>query len=231
MSKKTDLIATIIASGITLTGPTLRRMTIADLEALLPQQPERCVEHPAYDADYCPACGTATVIGEQAETATREADHAAAAEFTADPAEQPEFVALATKEWRGNYNTVLAPAAEAIAAGYSGVEVRTVNVSTMLRQTDIAGPLATEFLDLLIAVEAAALAATKSWQKTLDRKDASDMEKYNQNRSFLAGYLGVAAQRLTGSKKTPAITFAKDMDKALRHEALKAGAAAARTEG
>jgi hypothetical protein len=25
--------------------------------------PERCTEHPAYDADYCPVCGTARVIG------------------------------------------------------------------------------------------------------------------------------------------------------------------------
>jgi hypothetical protein len=25
--------------------------------------PVRCSEHPAYDADYCPVCGTARVIG------------------------------------------------------------------------------------------------------------------------------------------------------------------------
>lgn len=25
--------------------------------------PTRCPEHPAYEADYCPSCGTARVIG------------------------------------------------------------------------------------------------------------------------------------------------------------------------
>lgn len=26
-------------------------------------KPERCEKHPAYEADYCPGCGTAQVIG------------------------------------------------------------------------------------------------------------------------------------------------------------------------
>ena len=25
--------------------------------------PNRCTEHPAYEADYCPVCGSARVIG------------------------------------------------------------------------------------------------------------------------------------------------------------------------
>ena len=32
--------------------------------AELAPAPARCTEHPAYDADYCPLCGTARVIGE-----------------------------------------------------------------------------------------------------------------------------------------------------------------------
>lgn len=161
----------------------------------------------------------------QPESSPSTADEAAAAEFTAEPAEQPEK-ADATKDWRGNYNTVFAPAAEAIAEGFAGVEVWTVSVSTMLRQTDIAGPNAKEFHGLLVAVEEAALAALRNWQKTQDRKDATDMEKYNANRSFLAGFLASVAQRQTGSKKMPCVAFAKDMDRALRPDALKAGAAA-----
>lgn len=27
-----------------------------------PTAPARCADHPAFDADYCPVCGTATVI-------------------------------------------------------------------------------------------------------------------------------------------------------------------------
>jgi hypothetical protein len=215
---KADLIANIIAAGTDLTESALRRKTVEDLEALLADLGCGGCDND----DHCGACECC----EEAETATLPADDAAAAEFTAEPAEQPEFAADATKDWRGNYNTVFAPAAEAIAAGYAKVEVRTVNVSTMLRQTDIAGPLAKEFLDLLVAMEAAALAAMKTWQKTLDRRDATDMEKFNENRSFLAGYLASAAQRMTGSKKMPCVAFAKDMDRALRPEALTAGAKA-----
>jgi hypothetical protein len=27
--------------------------------------PPRCPDHPAYEADYCPSCGTSRVIGEE----------------------------------------------------------------------------------------------------------------------------------------------------------------------
>jgi hypothetical protein len=184
-------------------------------------------EDNAYPVEWF-ACAKHVPEGQAEEpvAAASTADEAAAGEFTAEPADEPEFAADATKDWQGNYNTVFAPAAELIAAGFPGVEVRTVNVSTMLRQTDVAGANAKEFLDLLVAIEAAALAAMKAWQKTLDRKDASDMEKFNQNRSFLAGYLASAARRMTGAKKMPVVAFAKDMDRALRADALKAGAAA-----
>lgn len=218
MSKKTDLIADILAAGTDLTESALRRKTVADLEALLADLGCGGCDN----GDHCGACECC----EQPVEAASTADEAAAAEFTAEPADAPEFAADATKDWRGNYNTVFAPAAERIAEGFGGVEVRTVSVSTMLKQTDIAGANAKEFLGLLVTIEEAALAHLKAWQKTLDRKDTSDMEKFNQNRSFLAGYLASAAQRMTGSKKMPCVAFAKDMDRALRPEALKAGAAA-----
>lgn len=170
-----------------------------------------------YDVEWLPC---AKHVPEEAEEAPLAADEPAKAESNAEA----EFAALATKDWRGNYNTVFAPAAELIAAG-AGVEVRTVAVSTMLKQTEIAGDEAEQFAIMLAEFEAQALAAMKMWQRTLDRKDASDMEKYNQNRSFLSGFLGAVAQGLTGAKKTPVVTFARDMDHALRPEALRAGAA------
>ncbi|WP_205474463.1 hypothetical protein [Nocardioides sp. SYSU D00038] len=249
MSKKSDLITCILATGTDLAEPALRRKTIGDLEALLADltcggcdngdhcgacecctEPEPCPEHPAYDADYCPACGTTTPISERApgqpvEAASR-AEEPAAADSPAEPVEQPEKVADAVRDWRGNYNTVFAPAAKMIATGTDGVDAWTVNVSTMLRQTHIAGPGAAGLSASLSETETQALAALKAWQKTLDRKEATDMEKFNQNRSFLAGYLGAVVREVTGAKKAPVVPFAKDMDRAIRPEALKAGAAA-----
>jgi hypothetical protein len=158
---------------------------------------------------------------EEAESGDLPAEEPAVAESTVEP----EFAADATKEWRGNYNTIFAPAAELIATG-SGVEVRTVNVSTMLKETHLAGPTATDVVAALTEAETKAQAALRTWQKTQDRKEQTDMEKFNQNRSFLSGYLGAVARSLTGAKKTPSVEFAKDMEKALRPDAMKAGVAA-----
>lgn len=33
------------------------------LKLIRDERPARCAEHPAYEADYCPVCGTARVIG------------------------------------------------------------------------------------------------------------------------------------------------------------------------
>lgn len=162
---------------------------------------------------------------EEAVEEAESADAEAAAEFTAEPVEQAEdasFAADAIKDWRGNYNTVFAPAAELIAAQRKGVVARTESVSVMLKETHIAGVNSQDLLDELAALEEASTAALRAWQKTQDRKGLTDMEKFNQNRSFLAGYCAAA----TGSKKLPTIAFAKDMDKALRADAHAAGAAA-----
>jgi hypothetical protein len=196
---KADLIATLVEQGKG-SEQGLRRRTLADLAALV----------------------------EQPVDAALPADEPVQAESTPDAAEQPEKAADATKDWRGNYNTVFAPGAEVIASAVEGIEAWTVNVSTMLKQTHIAGPGASGVVASLGKTEAAAVAAMKTWQKTLDRKDASDMEKFNQNRSFLSGYLAAVAQEVTGRKTMPVVAFAKDMAKALRPDALKAGAAAAK---
>lgn len=144
-------------------------------------------------------------------------------ETTTEAVEAPEKTADAVKAWPGNYNTVFAPAAELFAGD---LDVWTVNVTTMLKETHTAGPGAEELAASLATVEQEALAALRNWQKTLDRKGQTDMEKYNQNRSYLAGYLAVAAQQATGAKKRPSVAFAKDMERAIRTDALAAGTAA-----
>lgn len=43
---------------------TSREAQTASHLTVVPSVPEgRCSEHPAYEADYCPICGTARVIG------------------------------------------------------------------------------------------------------------------------------------------------------------------------
>ena len=50
------------AAGLDSTGRTGGPYTRRDVAVAT----GRCPEHPAFDADYCPVCGTARVIGEDA---------------------------------------------------------------------------------------------------------------------------------------------------------------------
>lgn len=159
---------------------------------------------------------------EEPETASEQA----AAEFTAEPIVEPERHADATYAARGNYNTVYVPAALVLAEEFAGVEVWSEKMSTMLVNVHMAGPRAVDFLRHLESSVDAAQASLKAWQKTQDRDGMTDMEKFNRNRSFLAGYLAAT----TGAKKLPTIAFAKDMDKAVRLDSVKAGAAARKAE-
>lgn len=161
---------------------------------------------------HTPACAAGQLVCEE---------HAPAADDDEQPAD-------AVKDWTGNYNTVFAPAAEYFAT--EGQKVETVAVKTMLKQSHVTGDGAAELVEALTTVEAEAKAALRDWQKTLDRKGQTDMEKYNQNRSFLAGFVAVAAQQHTGAKKRPTVAFAADMARAIRPDALKAGAAARKKE-
>lgn len=38
-------------------------MTTRHLSIVPDTRPARCASHPAFEADYCPSCGTAQVIG------------------------------------------------------------------------------------------------------------------------------------------------------------------------
>lgn len=137
-----------------------------------------------------------------------------------------EAPADAVKDWTGNFNTVLTPAADLLAAGFAGAETRPVSTPTPLKRIECAWATAKQFLVILGAVEEAALAALRTWRKTLYRRDETDMEKHNPNWSFMAGYLRSAVRRQTGARKAAMGTFATNMSKVLRLEALAAGVAA-----
>jgi hypothetical protein len=160
------------------------------------------------------------------------ADDAAEAGATPAPVEEQETAPLApeaTYDARGNYNTVFVPLAELLATDpRHAVRTWTEKESVMLVHVHVVGAGSEQFLALLQQTETDAIEAMRTWMKTLDRKGLSDMEKYNQNRSFLAGYGAAVAKRISGSKAMPVITFARDMEKALRADALKAGHVAAK---
>lgn len=132
----------------------------------------------------------------------------------------------ATYAARGNYNTVWVPAALLLADVADGIDAWSEKESAMLVHVRIAGPSADEFLRHLESSIESAQAGLRTWQKTQDRDGQTDMEKFNQNRSFLAGYLAAC----TGAKKLPTVAFAKDMGRAVRLDAVKAGAAARKAE-
>ena len=195
---KTNLIAELRAAGCTLAESTLKRKTVAGLQEML----------------------DAALQGDEPEQA----------ESTTEPAEQPEEAALvpdAVFAARGNYNTVWVPLAVLLADDPRfAVRVWTDKVSTMLVNVNIAGSGSEQFHDLLTGIEDGSLTALKAWQRTQDREGQTDMEKYNQNRSFLAGFGAGVAARLASSKKPPVVAFARDMEKADRPDARKAGVAA-----
>jgi hypothetical protein len=169
---------------------------------------------------------------EQPETGALPADEPVAAESPTEAAAQPEEARTdATKEWKGNYNTVFVPFAEDVAVAFPGVTVWVENVSAMLRKTHVAGANAEEFVALLGTLEELAQANLRTWQKAKAsaRRDLTDMLKYNQNRAFLAGFgQGVAARVLGKKKVTGEVRFAKDMERAMvgAETALAAGRAA-----
>jgi hypothetical protein len=154
------------------------------------------------------------------------AEETAQADFTAEPLPQAERAADATYAARGNYNTVWVPAALVLADGFEGVDVWSEKVSTMLVNVHMAGPRAVVFLRHLEASVESAQTSLRAWQKTQDRDGQTEMQKYNANRSFLAGYLAA----VTGAKKLPVIAFAKDMERATVLDAVKAGVAARKAE-
>lgn len=203
---KADLIATLVAAGRG-SESGLRRRTLADLTAM---------------------------AAEQAENAVLPAEQAVQGEAPAEAVEQPENAAQepdATKDWHGNYNTVMVPFAEDVAGAFPELTVWVENVSAMLRRTHVAGPDAAGFVVRLAELEEQAQVALRTWQKgnVEPRRGLTEMQKYNQHRAFLAGFGQAVAATLAGKKVTSKpVRFAKDIDKAMAgaERALKDGLAA-----
>ena len=168
----------------------------------------------------------ASVTVEERVEEPESAEEQAVAHFTAEPVEQAERTADATYAARGNYNTVYVPAALVLAEEFAGVEVWSEKVSGMLVNVHTAGPRAVEFLRLLESSVESAQGSLKTWQRMQERDGHTDMQKFNANRSYLAGYLAA----VSGAKKLPTIAFAKDMSKAVVLDAVKAGAVARKAE-
>ena len=124
-----DLIRALLAAGYQRAESTLRKKSVAELEALLADWTCGGCDN----GEHCGACECC----EQLVEALSKADEPVQAESTTEPAEQPEKADYVVS-WRGNYNTAFAPAAELLAT--STTLVWTVNVSTMLKETHIAGP-------------------------------------------------------------------------------------------
>lgn len=211
---KADLITELVAAGQG-SESTLRRRTLAQLT-------EMVAALGCGGCDNGEHCGTCECC-EQAENAALPAEEPVATQPTPD----------ATKNWEGNYNTVFVPLAAAVAP--AGLTVWVENVSAMLRRTHVAGPDAKEFVARLAAMEPAAVAALRVWQRgqAEARKGLTDMAKYNQNRAFLSGYGQAALSEKKITKGTRPVAFAKDMDRAMvdgAEGAFAAGLAAGKVE-
>lgn len=103
-------------------------------------------------------------------------------------------------EWRGNYSIVFAPATVELAEAFRGVDVKTVNVSAVLRQSHLTGSSAVldGFVTLLDEFQAQALKHLKEWQLThrAERKGLTDMQKFIQHRNVLASFTAVFAAKI-----------------------------------
>ncbi|HET7327650.1 MAG TPA: hypothetical protein VFJ14_10260 [Nocardioidaceae bacterium] len=196
---KSDLVAAVIAAGDTRAESTLRRKSVADLEALL--------------ADLtCGGCDNGEHCG---SCACCPAEDAAEDAVIADlPAEQPaEPVEETSRTLTGIFAQALATTfAEDLAAGFGGVAVRKENRGQRAREVFVSGEQRDAFADLLEETVAAAMGAMRDHQRATaeDRKALDIQAKFVTDRAFLLGYGQAAGAALAG--KT--IRNAKDDDAA-----------------
>lgn len=106
---------------------------------------------------------------------------------------QVEPTVTETRSWHGNYSIVMAPFVRDLAEGFSSdLSVKQKNVTAMLRHTYVTGPrlTVTNFLEVLDVHAERVLVELKVWQKAhaLERRDLTDMQRYLQNREFIAQY-------------------------------------------
>lgn len=108
-----------------------------------------------------------------------------------------DFVTI-LREWRGNYSISMVPFTASLAEAWGGLATRSENVSAMLRKSFITGrkdnlDLFVEYLDRHADQVFTSL---KVWQKenAANRRGLTDMQKFLQNRKFIADYAEIASK-------------------------------------
>lgn len=113
---------------------------------------------------------------------------------------KPEKIIEVVREWRGNYSIVMVPFVHDVALGFGNLTVLQSTSSAMLRRTYIIGTETdvNEFLVLIDSLALQVISALRRWQKENadERRWLTDMEKYVQHRSFIAGFGQTVRNRL-----------------------------------
>lgn len=128
------------------------------------------------------------------------------AELEAVGEAQKEKIVEVSRVWRGNYSIVMLLFTYDVAMGFGDLTVLQATRSAVHRTSFIIGPKSQveEFMVLINSLELQSLSALKRWQKEtrVERADLTDMEKYIQHRSFLAGFGSMVSRRLLAIRKT-----------------------------
>lgn len=115
-----------------------------------------------------------------------------AAELEAAGEAKAEEVVQEVREWHGNYSIVMVPFTGTLADGFGNLTVLQSTVSPMLRRTYIIGHKSDvkAFLLLLDSLHIQVMSALHRWQKDNRerRRFLTDMQKYVEHRSFIAGF-------------------------------------------
>lgn len=118
---------------------------------------------------------------------------------------KPEEIIEASRDWHGNYSIVMVPFVYDVARGFGDLTVLHSDNSAMLRRTYVIGHKTDveEFVTLIDSLALQAMSALRRWQKenAASRKGMTDMQKYVQHRSFLAGFGRQVAARLLAERQ------------------------------
>lgn len=121
------------------------------------------------------------------------------------------------RDWRGNYSIVMVPFVHDVAQGFGNLTILQSTASAMLRRTYIIGHKSDveRFTQLIDSLALQVLSALRRWQKEHadERRHLTDMQKYIQHRSFIAGFGQEVRKRLT-----------KEVKQVLKEEQVSAGA-------
>jgi hypothetical protein len=142
---------------------------------------------------------------------------------------KPEEIVEVTREWHGNYSIVMVPFVNDVALGFGNLTVLQSTRSAMLRKTYIIGHKSDveAFLVLIDSLALQVMSGLRRWQKENieSRRGLTDMEKYVQHRSFIAGFGQTVRTRLMKMRKVEektastgaALVLASKMDRIGAH--------------